>query len=38
MTEVTRILEAIERGDTRAVDSLLPALYQELRQMTAQRH
>ena len=37
MSDVTRILNAIEQGDTRAVDKLLPAVYQELRQLAAQR-
>jgi RNA polymerase sigma factor (TIGR02999 family) len=37
MSEVTRILMAIERGDGRAVDQLLPAVYQELRQLAAQK-
>jgi len=37
MSEVTRILNAIERGDGRAVDQLLPAVYQELRQLAAQK-
>jgi RNA polymerase sigma factor (TIGR02999 family) len=37
MSEVTRILAAIERGDVRAVDELLPLVYQELRQLAAQR-
>jgi RNA polymerase sigma factor (TIGR02999 family) len=37
MSDVTRILNAIERGDTRAVDRLLPAVYQELRQLAAQK-
>jgi RNA polymerase sigma factor (TIGR02999 family) len=37
MSEVTRILVAIERGDGRAIDQLLPAVYQELRQLAAQR-
>jgi len=37
MSEVTRILEAIERGDVRAVDELFPLVYQELRQLAAQR-
>lgn len=35
MNDITRILEAIERGDGRAVDQLLPAVYQELRQLAA---
>ena len=33
MNDVTRILTAIERGDTRAVDRLLPAVYDELRRL-----
>ena len=37
MHDVTRILEAIERGETRAVDKLLPAVYQELRELAAQK-
>jgi RNA polymerase sigma factor (TIGR02999 family) len=35
MTDVTRILNAIEQGDVRAIDELLPAVYQELRQLAA---
>jgi len=37
MSEVTRILAAIERGDIRGVDELFPLVYQELRQLAAQR-
>ena len=37
MSEVTRILTAIEEGDVRAVDKLFPLVYQELRQLAAQR-
>ncbi len=37
MSEVTRILMAIEKGDKRAVDQLLPAVYQELRQLATQK-
>ena len=33
MTEVTRILNAIEQGDARAADKLLPLVYQELRRL-----
>jgi hypothetical protein len=29
MTDVTRILNAIERGDARATDDLLPLVYEE---------
>jgi RNA polymerase sigma factor (TIGR02999 family) len=35
--DVTRILNAIERGDARAVDKLLPIVYEELRLLAAQR-
>ncbi|MCH7701252.1 MAG: sigma-70 family RNA polymerase sigma factor [Planctomycetes bacterium] len=37
MSEVTRILTAIEDGDARAADELLPIVYQELRRLAAQR-
>ena len=37
VSEVTRILEAIEHGDARAADELLPIVYQELRRLAAQR-
>ena len=37
MTDVTRILNAIEQGDTRAVDKLLPAVYDELRRLAARK-
>jgi RNA polymerase sigma factor (TIGR02999 family) len=37
MREVTRILTAIEQGDVRAADELLPLVYQELRRLAAQR-
>ena len=37
MNEVTRILNAIEEGDVQAVDTLLPAVYKELRQLAAQK-
>jgi len=37
VSDVTRILNAIERGDARAVDLLLPAVYQELRQLAAKK-
>lgn len=33
MADVTRILNAIERGDAEATHTLLPAVYEELRQM-----
>jgi RNA polymerase sigma factor (TIGR02999 family) len=37
MSEVTRILNAIEQGDAKAVDELLPLVYQELRQLAARK-
>jgi RNA polymerase sigma factor (TIGR02999 family) len=37
MSEVTRILSAIEGGDPHAAQQLLPLVYQELRQLAAQK-
>src|SRR5881227_2396109 len=37
MSEVTRILSAIEGGDPHAAEQLLPLVYQELRQLAAQK-
>lgn len=37
MTDVTRILNAIEQGDARAADELLPLIYEELRVLAAQK-
>ena len=37
MNDVTRILSAIERGDPRAADELLPLVYNELRELAARR-
>jgi len=37
MTDVTRILNAIEGGDERATDELLPLVYEELRLLAAQK-
>jgi RNA polymerase sigma factor (TIGR02999 family) len=37
MTDVTRILNAIERGDAKATDELLPLVYEELRILAAQK-
>ncbi len=33
MTDVTRILSAIEQGDAKAADELLPLVYEELRRL-----
>jgi RNA polymerase sigma factor (TIGR02999 family) len=37
MSEVTRILSAIEQGDPRAAEQLLPLVYDELRKLAAQK-
>jgi RNA polymerase sigma factor (TIGR02999 family) len=37
MNDVTRILEAIEKGDPTAAEQLLPLVYEELRQLAARR-
>lgn len=37
MTDVTRILNAIEQGDVRASDELLPLVYDELRAIAARK-
>jgi RNA polymerase sigma factor (TIGR02999 family) len=37
MSEVTRILSAIEQGDPHAAEQLLPLVYDELRKLAAQR-
>jgi RNA polymerase sigma factor (TIGR02999 family) len=37
MSELTRILSAIERGDSAAAAQLLPLVYDELRQLAAQK-
>jgi RNA polymerase sigma factor (TIGR02999 family) len=36
MSEVTRVLAAIQRGDPQAAEQLLPLVYAELRQLAAQ--
>jgi RNA polymerase sigma factor (TIGR02999 family) len=37
MSGVTRILSAIDQGDPKAADQLLPLVYEELRRLAAQR-
>jgi len=37
MSEVTRILSAIEEGDPHAAEQLLPLVYEELRKLAARR-
>jgi RNA polymerase sigma factor (TIGR02999 family) len=37
MSDVTRILNAIEQGDTGAADKLLPLVYEELRLLAAKK-
>src|SRR5262249_57817830 len=37
MNEVTRVLSALSGGDPHAAEQLLPLVYQELRQLAAQK-
>jgi RNA polymerase sigma factor (TIGR02999 family) len=37
MSDVTRILSAIEQGDSHAAEQLLPLVYEELRKLAAQK-
>lgn len=37
MSDVTRILQAIDQGDAKAADELLPLVYEELRKLAASR-
>lgn len=37
MTEVTRILQAVERGEPQATEELLPVVYRELRRLAGER-
>jgi RNA polymerase sigma factor (TIGR02999 family) len=37
MTDVTRILSAIEQGDPHAAEQLLPVVYDELRKLAARK-
>ncbi|HCO93975.1 MAG TPA: RNA polymerase subunit sigma, partial [Phycisphaerales bacterium] len=37
MSNVTQILNAIERGETKAADKLLPLVYEELRLLAARK-
>src|SRR5579863_1756427 len=37
MSEVTRILSAIEQGDPHAAEQMLPLVYDELRKLAAQK-
>jgi RNA polymerase sigma factor (TIGR02999 family) len=37
MSDVTRILSAIEQGDPRASELLLPVVYEDLRRLAAQK-
>jgi RNA polymerase sigma factor (TIGR02999 family) len=37
MTDITRILSAIEQGEPRAAEQLLPLVYDELRRLAAQK-
>ena len=37
MSEATRILQAVEHGDPRAAEELLPLVYEELRKLAASK-
>jgi hypothetical protein len=37
MSEVTRILSAVEQDDSHAAQQLLPLVYEELRQLAAEK-
>src|SRR5262245_66239117 len=37
MSDVTQILQAIEQGDAKAANELLPLVYQELRRLAAHK-
>src|SRR5216683_1889086 len=37
MSDVTQILNAVEQGDPHAAEQLLPLVYEELRQLAAQK-
>jgi RNA polymerase sigma factor (TIGR02999 family) len=37
MSDVTQILQAVERGDAKAADELLPLVYEELRKLAASK-
>ena len=37
MSDVTRILDAIQAGDKQAAEQLLPLVYDELRRLAAQK-
>jgi hypothetical protein len=37
MNDVTRVLAAIEQGDPKASETLVPLVYEELRKLAAQR-
>ena len=37
MSDVTRLLDAIQQGDASAADRLLPLVYEELRKLAAHK-
>src|SRR6266446_1069899 len=37
MSDVTRILDAVQQGDSKAADELLPLVYEELRRLAAHK-
>jgi hypothetical protein len=37
VSEVTQVIEAVQRGDAAAADELLPLVYEELRKLAASK-
>jgi RNA polymerase sigma factor (TIGR02999 family) len=37
VSDVTQVIEAVQRGDPKAADELLPLVYEELRKLAASR-
>ena len=37
MSDVTQVIEAVQRGDPKAADELLPLVYEELRKLAASK-
>ena len=37
VSDVTRVIEAIQHGDPKAADELLPLVYEELRKLAASK-
>jgi ECF sigma factor len=37
VSDVTRVIQAVQRGDSKAAEELLPLVYEELRKLAASR-